>query len=108
MLRSAIVEHIAPAGGSSPWRWRRSRTRAWRRHGSARRCSTAGTICDREGAHLAAAERVRRLLLANTNAPRAGQGCTTSTSCRAADRGTCDRHSTRRRLAPPLRAARSV
>src|SRR5687768_13539065 len=53
-------------------------------------------------------ERVRLLLLANANAPRAEQGCTSSTSGRAADGGPCDRRSTGRRLAPPLRTRRLV
>ena len=53
-------------------------------------------------------ERVRVLLLAHANAPQAEQGCTLSASRRAADGWPCDRHSTGRWSAPPLRARRLV
>ena len=52
--------------------------------------------------------RVRRLLLANPNAPRPEQGCTSPTSDHAADKWTGDGDSPGRWFAPSLRAARRV
>ncbi len=54
------------------------------------------------------AERVHRVLFAHANAPRAGQGCTFSTSCRAADGRPCDRRATGRWSAPPVRTRRLI